>query len=153
VQPIADITTEIRDMIRDYLGILRIAEAAVLALAVLIAFNSASITVDERAREEATMFAYGLRVRAVLGMLTTETVLMGILGTAIGIGGGFLVLRWMITVLLPRTMPELGMSVVLSPSTMATTMVLGVLAVALAPLSMTRRLRNMDIPSTLRVLE
>ena len=32
-----------------------------LLLALLIAFNTASINADERAREEATMFAFGLR--------------------------------------------------------------------------------------------
>jgi len=152
-QPVAEVPRLIRQEIDSFVGILRIAEAAVLALALLIAFNSASITVDERAREEATMFAFGLRLRAVLSMLTTETVLMGLLGTVAGIAGGFLVLRWMIEVLLARTMPDLRIVPVLSTGSIVATLVLGVLVVALAPLAMAKRLRAMDIPSTLRVLE
>jgi putative ABC transport system permease protein len=43
--------------------------------------------------------------------------------------------------------------VTLSPVSIATAVVLGVGAVALAPLLTLRRLRRMDIPATLRVVE
>jgi putative ABC transport system permease protein len=50
-------------------------------------------------------------------------------------------------------MPDLGLIVSVAPATIATAFVLGVLAVGLAPLFTYRRLRRMDVPSTLRVME
>jgi putative ABC transport system permease protein len=46
-----------------------------------------------------------------------------------------------------------GLDVAISPGTLATAFVLGVIAVAAAPLLTIRRLRRMDIPGTLRVVE
>ena len=83
----------------------------------------------------------------------TEGVLLGLLGTAIGIALGRAVLGWMTTDLLGNTMPELGLDVAISASTLATAVTLGVIAVAAAPLLTIRRLRRMDIPGTLRVVE
>ena len=53
----------------------------------------------------------------------------------------------------PRVQPDLGVQVVLSPAGLALVLALGVLVVAAAPLLTLRRLRGMDIPSTLRVME
>lgn len=153
VQPISLTTEVIEDLLDDFIGILRLLQGIVLALALLIAFNSASISVDERAREQATMFAFGVRVRTVLAILLTESVIMGLLGTAVGIGLGFLTLRWVTGTLLSETMPEFGVDAVLTPETLLVTLALGVLAVAVAPLFTLRRLRRMDVPATLRVLE
>jgi putative ABC transport system permease protein len=50
-------------------------------------------------------------------------------------------------------MPDLGMDVVVSAETVLTAVVLSAIAVALAPLLTVRRLRRMDIPGTLRVVE
>jgi putative ABC transport system permease protein len=50
-------------------------------------------------------------------------------------------------------MPDLGMIVSIAPSTTATAIALGVFAVGIAPLFTFRRLRRMDVPSTLRVME
>jgi putative ABC transport system permease protein len=153
VQPVSVISDVVEDLIDDFLGILRVLEAVVLAMALLIAFNSASITVDERAREQATMFAFGVRVRTVLAIVLTESVIMGLLGTLLGLGLGYLVLVWVTGTLLPQTVPELGIPAVLAPGTIAVTLVLGVAAVAIAPLFTVPRLRRMDVPATLRVLE
>ena len=46
-----------------------------------------------------------------------------------------------------------GLDVAISTGTLATAFVLGVIAVAAAPLLTIRRLRRMDIPGTLRVVE
>ena len=50
-----------------------------LGLALLIAFNTANINADERARDHATMFAYGVPVRRVLGILAMEGFVLGLL--------------------------------------------------------------------------
>jgi putative ABC transport system permease protein len=52
-----------------------------------------------------------------------------------------------------EVMPDLGMDIVVSPQTLITASVLGVLAVAITPLLSYRKLRRMDLPSTLRVME
>ena len=59
----------------------------------------------------------------------------------------------MTTDVISNTMPDLGLDVVISPATLATAVALGVIAVAVAPLLTIRRLRRMDIPGTLRVVE
>jgi putative ABC transport system permease protein len=153
IDPIASYTETIREQLRSALGILTVVEFAVLLLALLIAFNSASINADERAREEATMFAFGVRVRTVLRMATVESLVIGLLGTAVGLAVGWLLLDWLITSLLPETYPDLGIVTRVSTSTWVTAVGLGVLAVTVAPLLMARKLRRMDVPSTLRVME
>jgi putative ABC transport system permease protein len=146
-------TKRFKTALDQFLGILRIIEGAVLALALLIAFNSTSIAADERARDHATMFAYGLPVRAVVGMSTAEQVVTGVLGAGAGIGAGYLVLRWIVERLMPNTLPDIGMRAFLAPLSVAGAFGLAVLAVGLAPLLTARRLRRMDIPATLRVIE
>ena len=64
---------------------------------------------DEPRREHATMFAFGVPVRRVIALSIQESLIIGILGTLIGIGVGFLLLNW--------------------------------------------RMRHMDLPATLRVME
>jgi putative ABC transport system permease protein len=51
-----------------FTGILNVAAGVALLLVLLIAFNTASIGTDERSREHATMMAFGLPARTVLGM-------------------------------------------------------------------------------------
>jgi putative ABC transport system permease protein len=98
------------------------------------------------------MFAFGVRPFAVLRGLTVEALLVGLLGTLVGIGLGVLAVRWIVSGA-ATDMPDLGMIVSIAPSTIATAIALGVLAVGMAPLFTFRRLRRMDVPSTLRVME
>ena len=122
-------------------------------LALLIAFNTASINADARVREHATMFAFGLPVRAVLAQDVTESCLIGLLGTATGLLTGWLLLDWLITDLLPSTLPDLRLLVPVSGTTLVLALLMGVVAVSLAPVLTLRRLLRMDIPSALRVVE
>jgi len=143
----------ISSQLDEILGILRIVDGALVLLAALIAFNSTAINVDERAREQATMFAFGLPVRSVLGIAVAESVITGLAGTLLGIGLGRLVLSWIVTRLLPDVVPDIGVVDHVAWSTAAVALALGVLAVSAAPLLSYRRLAHMDIPSTLRVME
>ncbi|HEY0949287.1 ABC transporter permease [Nocardioides sp.] len=142
-----------RATLDEFVGILNVAALITLLLALLIAFNTTSIAVDERSREHATMLAYGLPVRTVLGLTAVETVVVGALGTLTGIGGGYLVLRWMAATTISEVLPEIGVTATLSPTTLVGALGLGVLTVALAPLFTLRRLLRTDIPSALRVME
>jgi putative ABC transport system permease protein len=57
------------------------------------------------------------------------------------------------TDLLEDTLPDLGAVVTLAPGSVLIAALVGIGAVALAPLLMVRRLRRMDVPATLRVIE
>jgi putative ABC transport system permease protein len=134
-------------------GILFITAGAVLALALLIAFNATRISVDERRRELATMRAFGLPVRSVLGVVVKESVLIGLLATTIGLVAGLTFMGWLLATITSTTAPDLGIGIYLSPTTLVTTVVVGIAAVALAPLFLARRIQRMDLPATLRVVE
>ena len=152
-QPVAVTARILEDLLDDFTAIFQVLQIFVLFLAVLIAYNATSINADERARERATLFAFGLRLRRVIGLETVEGVLIGLLGTAVGVGVGVGVVRSVVTSTMRTTMPDLGLDVVISGGTVLTAVVLGVLAVGIAPLLTVRRLRHMDIPGTLRVVE
>jgi putative ABC transport system permease protein len=153
VEPVTAAGDAIRKQIEEFVSIFAVIEGAVLLLALLIAFNSTAINMDERARENATMFAYGLPAGRVLMVSVVESLIIGVLGTIVGVVSGRLLLEWLLRVLLPSTFPDIGMIVDLSSSTLLAAVLFGVVAVAVAPVLTLRRLRRMDIPSTLRVME
>jgi putative ABC transport system permease protein len=147
-------TTEVMDERMDeFVGVLRVIEAFVLALALLMAFNSSSISADERAREHATMFAFGVPPATAVRLAVTESLLIGVAATAGGVGAGVLLTAWVVHGVVPDTFPDLGMVVSLSRGSLVAAVLLGCAAVALAPLFTARRMRRMDVPSTLRVVE
>lgn len=150
--PVA-VTEGIRGSLEDFSSIIRVAAVVTLLLTLLIAFNTTSIGVDERSREHATMLAFGLPVRTVLAITSIETVIVGALGAALGVGGGYAVLQWATRTTIPDVMPELGMQAMLSAATVWQALALGILIVAIAPLFTLRRVQGMDIPSALRVME
>jgi putative ABC transport system permease protein len=153
VQPVSASTTVLKDALDEFTGIFRVLEAFILTLALLIAYNATSINADERAKERATMFAFGFPLRRLLAAETVEGLMIGALGTVVGVALGTAVLHWITTYTVASTMPDVGFDVVLTGRTIATAAVLGIVAVAVAPLLTVRRLRRMDIPGTLRVVE
>ena len=153
VQPVATSSEIVQDSLDEFTAVFRVLELFILLLAVLIAYNATSINADERARERATLFAFGLSLRRVVTLEVAEGVLIGALGTGFGVGAGLLVVRWVVTSTMRTTMPDMGLDVAISTGTVVTAIALGVLAVAIAPLLTVRRLRRMDIPGTLRVVE
>jgi putative ABC transport system permease protein len=152
-QPVSASSKVVKDSLNDFVGIFRVLQLFILLLALLIAYNAASINTDERSREHATLFAFGLPLRRILRMDIIEALLIGLLGTGLGLLGGMAVLQWVTTALIGNTMPDLGLDATLSSQTIGTAILLGVIAVAAAPLLTIRRLRRMDIPSTLRIIE
>ncbi len=153
VQPIDALVASMRDVISQFTDILAIVALFALALAMLVAYNSATISQDERTREVATMLAFGLPARRVMASAMIESGMIGLLGTVIGVAGGLGALSWLVYVLFPDTMPDFGLDPALSVGTLALAVCLGVLAVALAPLLTWRRLTRMNLPGTLRVVE
>jgi putative ABC transport system permease protein len=152
-QAVARISEAFDEAMETFVGFLVITSGAVLVLALLIAFNASRITVEERRREHATMRAFGLPVRSVIAVMMKESVIIGLLATAIGVAAGAWVLGWMLQSLATRTLPDFGIARYLSPTTLFAATLVGVVAVTVAPLLLVRRVKEMDVPATLRVME
>jgi putative ABC transport system permease protein len=143
-----------RELIDQFIGVFRLMQGVVLILVVVIAFNASSIALDERLRDNATMFAFGVPRSRVVRMVMTENFVVGAIATILGIGLGVLILQWFITTLAPQSMPELQLPLVLGWDVVAWSVAVGVVAVTLAPLlTAPRKLKKMSIPDTLRVME
>lgn len=141
------------DQMDQFSSIIQVAAFAAFMLAVLMSFNLASISLEERRREFATMFAYGMPVRRGLGVAAAENLIIGVLATILGSFIGMLTIDWLIGSLFSDTWPEIGLVRHLSLGTIVTAVVAGVVAVSIAPVMLVRRLTGMDVPSTLRVVE
>ena len=153
VQPAAASAQAATDRLGEFLDILRFAQAVVLAITVLIAVNTTTINAEERARENATMLAFGVPAGRMTLLAVAENAIVGTLATAAGLAGGVAVLTWVTGTLSRDVFPEIGVATTLSGGTVLTALLVGVAAVALAPLAGSRRLRRMDVPLTLRVVE
>jgi len=153
VQPVAAETREVEQAVDEFTEVITVTETLTLVLALLMAFNSSSISVDERRREYATLFAFGVPVRTGVRVAMVESLVTGVVATLLGIAAGVALVSWTMTDLLEDTLPDLGAVVELAPASVATAVAVGIGAVALAPVLTARRLRRMDIPATLRVIE
>jgi putative ABC transport system permease protein len=153
VQSASATTDAVSDTMSQFTDVLIITVAIAMIMSFLIAYNSATINAEERTREDATLFAYGVRTARVLRGNAVEALLTGLLATVVGIGAGYAILRLMIDVSMRDTMPDLGTIISISAVTYALAALAGVVSVTLAPLLTLRRLRRTDIPSALRVVE
>jgi putative ABC transport system permease protein len=153
VQPVTAVTEAVRDAFGQVLGIIQVMVVAVFILVALIAFNTAAINFDARAREHATMFAFGVKVRTALRMATTESLVVGVTATALGILGGLAMVWWMTQRLLAETLPEYALEVVARGATLGTVALISIVAVAIAPIFTVRKMQRMDLPSRLRLVE
>ena len=89
VQGLSESTKAVQDLFEQASTIYLIIEGFVLGLALLIAFNTANINSDERVRDHATMFAYGVTVLRVLGNLALEGLILGVLAAVMGVVLGY----------------------------------------------------------------
>ena len=153
VQGLSEAFEATAELFEQVSAVFLIMEIFVLGLVLLIAFNAANINSDERARDHATMFAYGVSVRRVLGSLAMEGLVLGILAAVLGVVFGYALLLWMVRVLVPASYPEMGVLLSINIPAMVAFLAAGAAVVALAPALTVRKLRRMDIPGTLRVLE
>lgn len=153
VATVAEEANLTEELLNQFISVMRLMQMIPLLLAILIAYNTANIAMDERRREHATMAAFGVPYRTVLRMAVVESTILGALATVVGAALGFGLMLYITEVLLPRTTPDLGLIITFSATSVLTVVILGVIAVGLAPLLITRRLRRADISSTLRVME
>jgi putative ABC transport system permease protein len=124
-----------------------------MALALLIAFNTATINFDERLREFATMGAFGTPIRTSIWMLMVESIIIGVFGTLLGFYPlGFIVME-IFQIQIRTSMPEVSIAAFLFFDSVAIIIFIGVVLVAFTPLLSIRKLTKMDLPSALRVIE
>lgn len=93
-------------------------------------------------------FAFGLRIRTATRMQMLENLVIGVLGTGLGLTAGWLVLSTVLVARVDTQLPDIKFALTLSPGSI----LLGALVVTLTPLLSIRKMRRMDIPSTLRVM-
>ncbi|MFA9271422.1 MAG: FtsX-like permease family protein, partial [Baekduiaceae bacterium] len=153
VQGAAATTDAVDEVLKEFDEILAVTVAIAAAMALLIAFNATAINADERTREHATMFAHGVPVGRVMLGAIAEALLIGALGTAVGVVAGHAVLSWVLTTTVPETMPDLGIVSAVTPATYGVAVVSGIVVVAAAPLLTLGRLRRTDLSGSLRVVE
>jgi putative ABC transport system permease protein len=153
VQGAAAITDAVEQRMQQFDDILLITVTVAVLMALLIAFNATAINAEERAREHATMFAYGVPTGRVTRAGMIEALIIGALGTLLGIAAGYGVLRWVIETTMPTTMPDVGALTAIGAGTYLLALLTGTVIVTLAPLLTLQRLRRTDIPATLRVVE
>lgn len=153
VRQVSATMVAIEGFLDQYIGVFLVLQLIVLVIAFLIAFNTTRTNIEERRRELATMFAFGTRVRTVIRMAVVENLITGLLGTALGLGLGWLLLNTSLKGFFESDAPEMGAIFTLSASTWGWAVLIGVVVVAVTPGLLTRRLLKMDIPSTLRVIE
>jgi putative ABC transport system permease protein len=153
VQAVRQTTDELQESIEQFISFLAIPIVIALALALLIAFNSTSISADERVREHATMFAFGVPVRQVVTVNVIESAVVGVVATLVGLAAGAYITDWVMTNQLRQVLPDLEAVADLTVVSVLIAAVAGVVAVGAAPLLTIRRLRRLDLPSSLRVVE
>ncbi len=153
VQGLDESFQSVRDSLDQSAGVYILTRIFVIILVLLIAFNTANINVDERARDHATMFAFGVPVRRVVANLSAEGLLLGMAAVVLGGLFGYVLLLWMALFLMPTAIPEVGMIVSVRPMEMAVYFALALTAIVVAPIFPGRKLKKMFIPGKLRVME
>jgi len=148
---------EIGDILGEVLGLLaamiRVIQGVVLIMAFLIAYNATTINMDDRQREIATMFAFGLNPRIALLVQIGENLILGLLSTLIGLGSGYLMLQYFMASRMESMFEGIGIVVSMSHFSLIMIVVLSTGLVALTPLVNIRRLKGINIPNALRVME
>jgi putative ABC transport system permease protein len=99
------------------------------------------------------MAAFGVPLRRLLGIEVAESVILGVVGTVIGLAVGIALVAWVVDAKMSEMLPDLAIPLAVAPSTLLAAVGIGVVVVGLAPLLMSRRLRRMDLPGTLRLVE
>jgi putative ABC transport system permease protein len=151
--PASALADTVRDILDVVTGLFIVLQIVIGMLAFLVAYNSTKVGTDERAREHATMMAFGVGVPRVVLIGVIESVLLGVMGIGVGLGVGLLVLHWVLETVFPAAVPELAVLPSIAVSSFVITVVIGLVATASAPTLVARQLGRMDLPSTLRYVE
>ncbi len=151
--PVSAIEGTIRSILALVTNLFVVLQVVIGLLAFLVAYNSSTASSEERTREHATMLAYGVPVARVVLAGAAESVLLGLAGVGVGLGLGVLVLAWVLSTVFPAAVPQLSVTASVATWSYGVTALIGIAAAASAPVLVTRRLRHIDLPGTLRHVE
>ncbi|OWY60731.1 hypothetical protein B7486_67610 [cyanobacterium TDX16] len=99
------------------------------------------------------MLAMGLPLRRVLRTIVVENLLLGLAGAVVGLLGGLALLWWLARVALEQSVPEIDLVLAVPFTTVLRSLGVAVVAVGATPLLLARRIRRLDLTSSLRVVE
>ncbi len=85
-----DLLPQIRSVLGMLTVVMRVVVAVLLLLLATAVANTMYMTVHERVREIGTMLALGVRRQEVVRLLVSEAILLGILGSCLGVAAGTL---------------------------------------------------------------
>ena len=130
-------------------------ESIILIMVLLSVANSVNMSLFERTAEFGTMRALGNRPRTVVALVVTETVLLGIIGSAIGVVVGVIAAAAISAVGIPMPPPPMAdlsytAQIKLVPMVVFGAFVIGVIATTLAGIVPARRAAKMPIVDALR---
>ncbi|MFX0086348.1 MAG: ABC transporter permease [Candidatus Hodarchaeota archaeon] len=153
VQTIIRLVETYEELIELFTSVLTVIQYAIMGLAFLMTFNTATINFDERIREFATMGAFGTPIRTSTWMLMVESIIIGVLGTLLGFYPLGLMVMEIFQIQIRISIPEVSLDGFLFLDSITIILFIGVVIVALTPFLSIRKLIKMDLPSALRVVE
>ena len=148
-----EVGNTIRQVLSLVSGLFVILQIVIGLLAFLVAYNSVKVGHDERARESATMMAFGVTVRRVVAIGVAESLMLGIVAVGVGLAVGYGLFRWILESVLPAAIPDLAVHASINGWSYGMTVIIGLAAMAVAPIMVVRQLRRMNLPSALRYVE
>ena len=127
----------------------------ILAMVLLSVMNTVSMTVFERTGEFGTMRALGSRGKAVVGLILTESVLLGVIGAAAGVAIGIVLALVISAVGIPMPPPPntdiaYTAQIRIVPSVIANAFFVGVAATVLAAVLPALRIARTEVVEALR---
>jgi len=139
----AAVTKESQDVAREALSYFRTFMLVFAVVALLVGafmiFNTFSITVAQRTRENGLLRALGAGRRQILSSVLLEALAVGLIASLLGLFAGLGVAAGLKQLLAAVGMPVPGSGVVFKPSTLVISMVVGVGVTLLAALSPARK--------------
>jgi len=147
------VSNTIRDVLSVVGGMFAVLQVVIGLLALLVAYNSVKVGTDERSRENATMMAYGVTVPTIVSVAVAESALLAVLAAGVGLAVGQGLLAWILESVMPAAVPELAVLRHVRAGSYVMTAVIGIAAMLVAPLMITRQLRRTNLPNALRYVE
>jgi putative ABC transport system permease protein len=142
--------TELKDSLSFFNTFMLVFAVVALLVGSFIIFNTFSITVAQRTRENALLRAIGASDRQVLGSVLGEAVVIAVLASIIGLGVGIGVAGLLKALLAGFGFELPGAGIVLTPRTVVISIVVGVVITLVAALSPARKAARVPPVAALR---
>lgn len=147
----ADLRKTLVELMKTFQGFVWVIQLFGIALAFSIVFNTVSVSVLERAQEIASMRTIGMSRVKVAGMVTMETLVVSLVGVAIGLPVG----RWFIDALFvaaqtPEQMDLFVMRATVFPATYAWAAILGLAAPLASQIPAIRYVNHLDLSRAIK---